>query len=53
VFCKKSLQTIENKGREVAKESKEISRVRNGMSGKELGDFSTLRPAERGVEEGA
>ena len=47
VFCKKSPQTIENKGREVEKESKEISRVRNGMSGKELGSFSTLRPACR------
>jgi len=39
VFCKKSPQTIENKGREVEKESKEISRVRNGISEKELGIF--------------
>jgi len=29
------------------KESKEISRVRNGLLGKDLGDFSTLRPACR------
>src|SRR5882672_7644322 len=29
------------------KESKEISRVRNRASGKELGGFSTLRPACR------
>jgi hypothetical protein len=46
VFCKKSPQTIENKGREVAKESKEIPRVRNLLKRNGLQDFVCAGMAE-------
>ena len=36
VFCKKSAEGVENKGRESEKERKERSRVRNAMQGKDL-----------------
>ena len=39
VFCKKSPQTIENKGRELAKEGKEIPRVRKLLKRNGLHDF--------------
>src|SRR5713226_3940054 len=36
VFLKKSVQSIENKGREVEKQRQESSRVRKGLEGKEI-----------------
>ncbi len=36
VFLKKSVQSIENKGREVEKQLQESSRVRKGLEGKEI-----------------
>ena len=43
VFCKKSLQDIENKGRELGKERQERSRVRKRLEGKEIEEVEEVK----------
>jgi hypothetical protein len=43
VFCEKSAQSIENKGREVEKERQESSRVRKGLEGKGIEEVGEVR----------
>jgi len=45
VFCKKSPQAIENKGRELEKESKEIPRVRKLLKTNGFQDLGALPKA--------
>jgi len=43
VFCKKSLQNIENKGRELGKERQERSGVRKRLEGKEIEEVEEVK----------
>jgi len=43
VFCEKSLQSIENKGREDGKEWQESSRVRKRLEGKEIEEVEGVK----------
>jgi hypothetical protein len=43
VFCKKSLQSVENKGRELGKETQERSRVRKRLEGKEIEEVGVMK----------
>ena len=45
VFCKKSAEVIENKGRESRKERKERSRVRKRKEVKEIEEVKKVRSA--------
>src|SRR5260370_24843760 len=49
VFCEKSAQSIENKGREVGKERQESSRVRKGLEGKEIEEVEEVKEFGRGA----
>jgi hypothetical protein len=48
VFCKKSPQEVENKGREVGKERQESSRVRKRLEGKEIERVEEVKMLRRG-----
>ena len=43
VFCRKSPQSIENKGRELGKERQESSRVRKRLEGKEIEEVEEVK----------
>jgi hypothetical protein len=43
VFWKKSVQTIENKGREGEKDDEEHSRARKELEGKDIEELKTIR----------
>jgi hypothetical protein len=49
VFCKKSLQSIENKGREHGKEPQESSRARKGLKGKEIEEVEEVKEIGEGM----
>jgi hypothetical protein len=48
VFWEKSLQAIENKGRELGKERQERSRVRKGLERKEIEEVEVEKEFRRG-----
>jgi hypothetical protein len=48
VFCEKSPQSIENKGREVAKETQESSRARKRLEIKEIEKIQDGRATQAG-----
>lgn len=48
VFCRKSAQSIENKGKEIKKERQESSRVCKGLEGKEIEEVEEVRKFRTG-----
>ncbi len=49
MFCEKSAQSIENKGREVEKQRQESSRVRKRLEGKEIEEVEEVKEFKKGV----
>ncbi len=49
MFCEKSVQSIENKGREVEKERQESSRVCKRLEGKEIEEVEVTKECRRRV----
>ena len=49
MFCEKSVQSIENKGREFEKERQESSRVCKRLEGKEIEEVEEMKEVKRGA----
>ena len=52
VFWKKSVQTIENKGRDGEKDDKERSRARKDLEGKDIEELEKVRDFREGITAG-